>query len=213
MATSKNSRGANKKTAAPKDVPATNEEKVEETTQSPEVTEPAEPEVKEEPKAPVEPAKEEVKAAPVKKTTEGQSISQQYLTQVLDEYVVEMRPGRGMPEEVGARQQTLLATVLVNNVFGAAKEDFGPGMKTLLDTIKENRDGAFGEKYVYRFVASMRVSTERRALFEDLLTIALTTSDQGVQAAKKQIDIKKFIDRIADERIIENLQSYYKVDQ
>jgi hypothetical protein len=122
-----------------------------------------------------------------------------------------MRPGLGVSEEQGAREQTALANVLINNVFATPADEFGGNMKALLAAVKANREGAFNERYAYRFVAGMRLTNERRVLFEDLLTLTLTTADRGVAGAGKQIDVRKLIDRLADDRIIENLQSYYNV--
>lgn len=139
------------------------------------------------------------------------SLGHQYLVQTLNQYITNMRPGLGVSEEQGAREQTALANILINNVFSAPSDEFGGVMKTLLAVVKDNREGAFNERYAYRFVAGMRLTNERRVLFEDLLTLTLTTSDHGVKGASKQIDVRKLIDRLADDRIVENLQSYYNV--
>jgi len=201
-------KGTQAKQAAPAPAP---EEKV--TTEEP--TEAVAVEAAPEVDAPVEKPVAEEKPTPEVKIAEvvkSDPLGRQYLQEILNNYLSLMRPGMGVSEEQGAREQDRLATILVNNVYGSAPEEFGGNMKVLLDTVKENRKGAFNERYAYRFVAGMKTTSERRALFEDLLTLTLTTCDSGAKGAAKQIDVRKLIARIADERMVANLQSYYGVE-
>lgn len=209
-----------KKSTAPKkeQQPTPPPESVEETTIAPEVEEAKDSTASAEPtKAEVAAKQETKKAEPAPKAeaiepNTKDPLGRQHLQQVLNDYITNMRPGMGVSEEQGAREQDRLAAVLINNAYGANSDEFAGNMKTLLDTVKENRKGAFNERYAYRFVAGMKVTAERRALFEDLLTLTLTTSDAGVKGAAKQIDVRKLIDRIADEQMAANLQSYYGVE-
>lgn len=224
MTTSKGAKGAGNKKSTPakKSTPQNNEPEVQkeevtqETETTPPVTEPTKEEIEKE-------RAKEAEDAPVKEENaepdneepvvadEPVSRNQGLVINTLNQYIDTMRPGCGISEEAGAREQTRLANVLINNVFSADKGDFQDAIKVVLDTVEKHRDGVFHEKYVFRFVASMRVASERRVLFEDLMTLITITADQGIEATTRQVDIRKLIDRLADERMIENLQTFYKL--
>lgn len=195
--------------ASAPDAPQANEEQGE-TTQAPDVqgdntqtsdeqgddtTPPEETEAPQEPEAPAD----------------DRPFSQQRVEDVLTQYRENMRPGMAIGEEAGAREQRKLADMLVNNVFSVPENEFKDNMRALLTFIESEREGVFHERYAYRFMGSVVMPKERRDLFEDLLTLSITTADAGPKQTANQIDLNKILERLANEQMIENIRSFYNV--
>ncbi len=189
---SRNKRGNRKSNPAPapktEDKPveqpeASAEKKVETEAEAPEVNAEA-PEVPETPVTDPEAPKEEV-AKDLDISVVGGTI----ISQVRD-YAEVMNKGRPMDATRGASQQLLLHRA-IQRIFNLEGKEFYTVFKEVLAIINENRDGAFHEKRLYRFIDQVKMSTADRKCFERLLNLFITVCDPAQrQQALKQVDIE-----------------------
>lgn len=149
-------------------------------------------------------------AAPVEKPQEqgNKSVSRSIFDDQLQRYLKGMRPGSPIGARDGAKlQQVLYRTIqLTLNQEGS---DFAGFYGDLLKTVKEHRDGAFHERYAFRFMDHVQLTPVERRNFERLLHLMITTCDPTTRKqALKQVDMTAAISGLSQD-VQQKLQEYY----
>lgn len=150
--------------------------------------------------------------APATQPLTPSQVEVETIRHALIHYAQEMAKGKPMDPRVGAKHQKTLYNLLVQ-ILKLDRQAFYAGWGALLEVVNRYRDGAFAETHVYRFFDHMTgFDTERRAIFRNLLHLAINTADpRGRQQALKLINLEHLVKTIklpiAD--VAEKLLSYY----
>ncbi len=109
-------------------------------------------------------------------------------------YSENMKPGRQMNPTDGARHQVNLYRTfqfMVNN----ESKDFTKLFATVLRIVEELRNGAFGDRYAFRFTDVIQLNKQDINSFTRFLNLLNTASAvKGRQEAIKQIDFSKTLE-------------------
>ena len=143
----------------------------------------------------------------VEAAAETISVSMGFMQQELGEYVKVMRPGYPVPAEQGIQNQMRLFRC-IEGILRQEGAEFFQQLNYLLAVFKENRDGAFSERYLFRFWDNLALSQRDRTLFERLLNLFVITADHTSRAdAVKHVDLNKTVQLItsgpAQERVFQ----------
>lgn len=124
-------------------------------------------------------------------------------------YMDALAPGKGVSNEVGARNQSMFWRSIQSLVNGGGKE-FNKGWSTFLNVIHAERQGIFSERYMFRFMEHVSMSKNDYSAFTAVLNLAHVTSDpKGRQVALKQVDIGKTLAQGFTDEGKQNLLNFY----
>lgn len=138
-------------------------------------------------------------------------INFQSLQARLQEYVREMKPGLPIENAKGAIQQKQLWGT-IKFVLGQTGSEFVAMYAELLRVVAENRKGVFNERYVYRFMDQLAISSPERKNFERMLNLLMSTCDPKTrQFSLKQVDMRATLQGFADNNIQQRISGYYAV--
>ena len=135
----------------------------------------------------------EKKVSPI--NTEGLSAMGRSAIAVFEEYVDQMRPGNVVPEAQAIRYQVGLykaisATINKNN------QDFNKTWSLLLKIFFDHRKEAFGERFIYRYMANITLNDEQRIAFRRLTDLMRQTAPiEGRGHVLKIYDLKRAIEK------------------
>lgn len=129
----------------------------------------------------------------------------------LKDYVATMRPGVPHSGEEGPNAQSALYRV-ITNVFRQTGSDFSAAMNMLLGTVRENRKGAFNERYVFRYMDRVKLNSQERRNFERTINLLIATCEPATrQDGLKQIDLDATVSGFGDPNLIQKLSEYFSV--
>lgn len=126
-----------------------------------------------------------------------------------EEYAKVMAPGVVQIEAQAIRYQVGLYRAIVNTI-NKNTQDFNKTWSILLNIFNDNKKGAFGERYLYRYMANITLSADQRSAFLRLTTLMRETAPaQGRSAVLKLIDMKRALEKdlTADGR--QRILNYY----
>lgn len=139
-----------------------------------------------------------------------QQINQQSLTDRLNGYKAAMAPGVPVSNEEGAVQQLKLWRA-IQMVLGRSGSEFIALYTQLLNAIKEGRQTVFSERYVFRFMAIVKMNVNERRNFERIVRLMLVTCDPSVRTvAMKHVDLKNVLIDF-DENVKQNMAGFYRL--
>lgn len=145
----------------------------------------------------------------VEAAAETISVSMGFMQQELGEYVKVMRPGYPVPAEQGVQNQMRLFRC-IESILRQEGAEFFQQLNYLLTVFKENRDGAFSERYLFRFWDNLALSQRDRTLFERLLNLFVITADHTSRAdAVKHVDLNKTVQLITSGPAQERMFQFY----
>ena len=145
----------------------------------------------------------------VEAAAETISVSMGFMQQELGEYVKVMRPGYPVPAEQGVQNQMRLFRC-IEGILRQEGAEFFQQLNYLLAVFKENRDGAFSERYLFRFWDNLALSQRDRTLFERLLNLFVITADHTSRAdAVKHVDLNKTVQLITSGPAQERMFQFY----
>lgn len=145
----------------------------------------------------------------VEAAAETISVSMGFMQQELGEYVKVMRPGYPVPAEQGVQNQMRLFRC-IESILRQEGAEFFQQLNYLLAVFKENRDGAFSERYLFRFWDNLALSQRDRTLFERLLNLFVITADHTSRAdAVKHVDLNKTVQLITSGPAQERMFQFY----
>lgn len=152
---------------------------------------------------------DEVAFMQVEAAAETISVSMGFMQQELGEYVKVMRPGYPVPAEQGVQNQMRLFRC-IEGILRQEGAEFFQQLNYLLAVFKENRDGAFSERYLFRFWDNLALSQRDRTLFERLLNLFVITADHTSRAdAVKHVDLNKTVQLITSGPAQERMFQFY----
>ena len=107
----------------------------------------------------------------------------------LESYCDAMKPGKPINGVNGALQQKALFK-LIDQILNLPGPLFTAAWTNFLTTVKQHRQGAFSEKYVFRFFEHTKLETAVVLNYRNLIHLAIHTADpQGRRQMLKMIDI------------------------
>lgn len=150
--------------------------------------------------APIVPVEQVIRAdAPVQvKSAESTlSVNAKIIISQIESYMSDMKPGKPMSPEIGARNQVTLYRAILNTINNLESE-FNEVFTYILKSFHEERKGVFSEIYVFRFMEHIAIHEAERRLFQRLLNLIKITADpKGRELALRQIDLGKTVDGLS----------------
>lgn len=148
-------------------------------------------------------------AAPVTSGPQLSSAGQLFMNQIAG-YMENMDPKMHMDPKTGQRHQKLLYTVITNIINRLEGTDFQATWTQLLRLFRENKDGVFAERHVFRFFEYVDLDREQRAAFQRLLVLLVHTADiKSRELVLKQTDMSKVLQYGVTEEGRQRVLGYY----
>lgn len=133
------------------------------------------------------------------------------LLRSLKTYVNDMAPGKIMEGEAGSQRQYGLWTSLRSIIQSSPDEEFKRLWSIVLMFANEYRNGAFGERYVFRFSEFWLYDVEELATFQRILTVINLTAEPSTrQASIKKLDITRTFANGLSEQGRSRLLAFYQ---
>lgn len=127
----------------------------------------------------------------------------------LEEYVRVMAPSRPTSSKEGAAAQRMLWHA-IKLMLTRDGNEFVHHFSETLRVIRENRKGAFSERYVYRFFDQLDLPADDRRNFERMLNLMLHTCDPTTRMlSMRQVDLRSSLSGLRDERQRQKVSAYY----
>lgn len=165
-----------------------------------------EPAVKE---APVE-AKKEAAPAPQAVKTPIDDEGVEIVDEQLQEYMSRMYPGRSHQGNEGATLQVKLYRT-IQMVLRMEGRRFISAFKLLLNTVNDNRDTVFHERYAYRYFDSLTLTNPERRNFERILNLLMTTCDPKTRSkAVQQVDVDLTMEGFRNPEMHQRVVEFYQ---
>lgn len=143
--------------------------------------------------------------------TEGMSDAVIAIHARLMRYADDMGIHRRHTQDSGKRQQSALYQIILA-VLGMEGKDFKDGMEILLNCFRQNTQGAFSERMVFRFIPYIPLQPNDVQLFQSFMTLFIATVKNDRAAVKKHVDIGKIASRMSDPKKAAKLLGFYSAD-
>lgn len=148
---------------------------------------------------------------PTNNAARAMSFSEQSVTDALERYAENMRPGKPTTDLEGSTQQTHLYRTLIS-ILDRPGPEFMPLWTLVLKFAFDHKQDVFHPKYIYRFFSHLRMSTVEIRNFERLLNLISLTADPKSRAlGLKQFDLKITLKYLAKPNIVQNVRAYYQM--
>lgn len=133
------------------------------------------------------------------------------IEQNLQQYAEEMAPGKPHGAEQGPMNQLGLYRA-IQTVLRQEGPAFIQAMDYVLKVFHEHRDGAFNERYVFRYMENVKLGKIERKVFERLISLFVTTANPATRAQTiRQVDLAAVVKGIPDGNVQQRLYEYYGV--
>lgn len=127
--------------------------------------------------------------------TEGLSSVGRSAIATFEEYATAMAPGKILNEQEAILKQVGLYRAITLTI-NKNNQDFNKTWSYLLKIFLENKDGAFHERYLYRYMANITLSADQRMAFRRLTDLMRQTAPvQGRGHVLKLIDMKRALEK------------------
>ena len=128
----------------------------------------------------------------------------------LEQYVAAMGPTTPVTADDGSINQRNLYTIL-QNAIGATGGEHRIAMDAVLYIINRNRDGAFSDRLVMRFMEVTRLTRDAALAFQSLLHLFISTCNPATRrAALRTIDMRRIVDKLGAVQYQQNLLDFYR---
>lgn len=128
----------------------------------------------------------------------------------LEQYVAAMGPTTPINADNGSINQRNLYTIL-QNAIGATGGEHRIAMDAVLYIIHRNRDGAFSDRLVMRFMEVTRLTRDAALAFQSLLHLFTTTCNPATRRnALRTIDMRRIVDKLGTVQYQQNLLDFYR---
>ncbi len=128
----------------------------------------------------------------------------------IDEYLAMMKPGRSHSGNEGVVAQTKFFR-LIQLVLRQEGSLFYKLFGELLTAVKENRKGAFSERYLFRYFEQITLPINDRKNFERMLNLLITTCEPSTRAhALKQVDLQGTMEGFKDHEMEQRVEGFYQ---
>lgn len=127
----------------------------------------------------------------------------------LEQYLAVMAPKTPVDPVMGGKHQLhLLRTI--QYVLNKPVQDFGRYYTTLLNFVREHRQGAFHEGYINRFMDTFPGHGSDRIVFTRMTNLLLASADvSDRQLVKNHVDFDLMASTLTDQTQYQKLASYY----
>lgn len=139
-------------------------------------------------------------------------MNQQFITQILEDYVTNLRPGRPVSIKEGLQYQQSLDK-LFRYVIGLQDPvGFKSGMDLIFAMVCKHREkGVFEDTYAFRFTDQLTVQSNVQESHIQLLTLLLIFADKD-KAAREQYDLQMLVQLFPIDRQPLLLQYFSQLD-
>ena len=128
----------------------------------------------------------------------------------LEQYVAAMGPTTPVTADDGSINQRNLYTIL-QNAIGATGGEHRIALDAVLYIINRNRDGAFSDRLVMRFMEVTRLTRDAALAFQSLLHLFISTCNPATRrAALRTIDMRRIVDKLGAVQYQQNLLDFYR---
>jgi len=156
---------------------------------------------------PLDQTKEIRKIGEMKKSNKSQT--EIMVEDSLSRYIDQMQPGQMHEKENGAKIQIQLFRT-IQTILRSKGPSFNQLYSHLLETVRNNKDGVFNTRYLWRYFDSLPLSDTEKKNFERILNLIVITSDnENRQNTLKEININFTLDGFNDSDITQRITSYY----
>lgn len=129
----------------------------------------------------------------------------------VEQYMTRMAPGLPMSGDEGARHQHALWKVIQGLVERAPQDQFRRLWNILLGYFEENKDGVFGDRYVFRFAESWHHSEAELSAFQRILNVIKLTSNANERSkGLRQVDLGRSLETGFTEEARQRLLTFYQ---
>lgn len=141
---------------------------------------------------------------------DGLTRRQRILVSILKDYAHNMAPRRPVTSaDCAGWQRRLYRAIAASLTYPA--EEFTGAFNIILDFVRENRDGVFSERYIYREYASVALSRSEMLSFERLVRLLTLTVDvSSIDEISKHIDMSKVVENLSVQAQ-QNVLGFYNV--
>ena len=151
----------------------------------------------------------ELDAAFIKIKASGTAV-ERALVNTLETYANGMKPGTPIDPDAGARHQSNLWQALRNVVQGSPDGEFKRLWNIVLAFAHQNRNGVFGDRYIFRFSEAWRFDTDELDAFQRLLNLINLTANIGErEKGLRSVDLTRSLDKGFNEHGRARLVSFY----
>ena len=132
------------------------------------------------------------------------------LAETLKSYVENMAPNHGIDTATGIVMQRNLIAQLTRFLPSQDFDIFREGMNLVVKTVKENIDGCFSKRHVFRFIPNVSgVPKEQVEAFKELIVVIQKAAETNVKQASQMFDMTKVVSNFADEKAVTNITRYF----
>lgn len=146
---------------------------------------------------------------------ESQSVSYsdpvQPIVNTFNDYAENMKPGTPVSIKEITRWQMRLRNA-VNIMLKIDPQYFSEAMMAVIGIIRENRDGAFSPRMLYRGHPELRVSSSDLVAFQSVLNLLTTSADyNNPRDINEMVDLNVVFRHLNDDEAQNKLTSFYQM--
>jgi len=128
----------------------------------------------------------------------------------LEQYVAAMGPTSPIDADNGSINQRNLYTIF-QNAIGATGGEHRVAIDAVLYIINRNRDGAFSDRLVMRFMEVTRLTRDAALAFQSLIHLFTATCNPATRRnALRTIDMRRIVDKLGTVQYQQNLLDFYR---
>jgi hypothetical protein len=141
---------------------------------------------------------------------ENGSKTEKTLIRSLEAYITAMAPGKPNDGDSGARHQYGLWQTIRSIAQSSPDEDFKRLWGILLAFVEEHKEGAFADRYLFRFAESWRHDKSELDGFQRVLQLIKLTSNPAERAkGLRQVDLTRTLESGFTEQARSRIVQYY----
>lgn len=128
-------------------------------------------------------------------STDGLSSIARSAVAVFEEYAVKMKPDLPQLEAQAIRYQVGLYRAITNTI-NKNSQDFNKAWGLLLKIFNDNKDGAFSERALYRYMSNITLSQDQCVAFRRITVLMRQTAPvDGRGRVVKMIDLNRVLEK------------------
>jgi len=147
----------------------------------------------------------------INKIKESGTATQKTLILAIETYMEKMKPGMPVDDATGARNQYVFWKTISGLVERAEKDEFKKLWSILLGYFDQYKDGAFHDRYVFRFSEFWHYSISELNAYQRVINlIKLTANAKERESGLKQVDLERTLAEGFSEEARQRIITFYK---
>lgn len=138
------------------------------------------------------------------------TVAQQNLVAAIERYMDNMKPGKPIAPENGARQQFSLFKIIQGVVNNTSQEEFKKLWAVILAFFNEYKEGVFSDRYIFRFAEYWHHDPKDLAAFQRIINLIKITADPETRSVGlKQVDLTRTLEEGFSEEGRQKVVGFY----